>query len=128
VYSHAGLVAYRGEKMSKSLGNLVFVSALVEAGHDPRAIRLAILGQHYRTDWEWTDELLAEAEQRLATWQLWADGGVAGESVIENGLYAILSDDLDGPGALFFIDASAEGEPPTRGDLDAIDALLGIRL
>src|SRR5690606_28686092 len=67
VYAHAGMVALDGEKMSKSLGNLVFVSKLRESGTDPMAVRLAVLAQHYRADWEWTDELLRAAETRLAT-------------------------------------------------------------
>jgi len=49
-YAHAGMVRLGGEKMSKSLGNLVFVSALRESGIDPMAIRLAILAHHYRQD------------------------------------------------------------------------------
>ncbi len=69
VYAHSGMVAYQGAKMSKSLGNLVFVSKLRESGVDPMAIRLALLAHHYRSDWEWTDAVLAEAESRLARWR-----------------------------------------------------------
>jgi L-cysteine:1D-myo-inositol 2-amino-2-deoxy-alpha-D-glucopyranoside ligase len=68
-YAHAGMVRLDGEKISKSLGNLVFVSRLLEAGHDPMAIRLAILANHYRQDWDWTDEVLATATDRLAAWR-----------------------------------------------------------
>ncbi|HBU03039.1 MAG TPA: cysteine--tRNA ligase, partial [Acidimicrobiaceae bacterium] len=53
-WMHAGMVAYQGTKMSKSLGNLVFVSELVKTA-DPRAIRLALMRHHYRSDWEWFD-------------------------------------------------------------------------
>ena len=56
IYSHAGMVAYQGEKMSKSLGNLVLVSRLVDGGVDPRVIRLALLAENYKSDWEWTDD------------------------------------------------------------------------
>jgi L-cysteine:1D-myo-inositol 2-amino-2-deoxy-alpha-D-glucopyranoside ligase len=69
VYAHSGMVAYQGAKMSKSLGNLVFVSRLREAGTDPMAIRLALHAHHYRSDWEWTDDALSEAEARLARWR-----------------------------------------------------------
>jgi cysteinyl-tRNA synthetase len=69
VYAHSGMVAYEGQKMSKSLGNLVFVSRLRESGVDPMAIRLALLAHHYRSDWEWTDEVLSEAIARLANWR-----------------------------------------------------------
>src|SRR5207244_11164816 len=68
-YVHAGMVRLDGEKMSKSLGNLVFVSSLLADGTDPMAIRLAILAHHYRGDWDWTAAGLAAAEQRLARWR-----------------------------------------------------------
>jgi L-cysteine:1D-myo-inositol 2-amino-2-deoxy-alpha-D-glucopyranoside ligase len=68
-YAHAGMVRYDGEKMSKSLGNLVFVSGLLAAGTDPMAIRLAVLAHHYRHDWDWTDDGLAAAVERLARWR-----------------------------------------------------------
>ena len=68
-YAHAGMVRLDGEKMSKSLGNLVFVSRLVADGVDPMAIRLAILSQHYRGDWDWTAAGLAAAQDRLAHWR-----------------------------------------------------------
>ena len=60
-YAHAGMVAYDGEKMSKSRGNLVFVSALRNSDVDPMAIRLVLLRHHYRSDWEWTDAQLWDA-------------------------------------------------------------------
>ena len=69
VYAHSGMVAYQGAKMSKSLGNLVFVSRLRAAGVDPMAIRLALIAHHYRSDWEWTDAVLAEAQARLGRWR-----------------------------------------------------------
>jgi L-cysteine:1D-myo-inositol 2-amino-2-deoxy-alpha-D-glucopyranoside ligase len=69
LYSHTGLVAYHGAKMSKSRGNLVLVSTLVDSGVDARAIRLAVLSQQYRDDWEWTEDLLVAAQQRLASWR-----------------------------------------------------------
>ena len=51
---HSAMVAYEGEKMSKSLGNLVFISDLRETA-DPRAIRLALMHHHYRSGFEWHD-------------------------------------------------------------------------
>jgi L-cysteine:1D-myo-inositol 2-amino-2-deoxy-alpha-D-glucopyranoside ligase len=68
-YVHAGMVRLDGEKMSKSLGNLVFVSSLLATGTDPMAIRLAILAHHYRGDWDWTAAGLVAAERRLARWR-----------------------------------------------------------
>jgi L-cysteine:1D-myo-inositol 2-amino-2-deoxy-alpha-D-glucopyranoside ligase len=69
VYAHSGMVGYQGQKMSKSLGNLVFVSRLRSAGVDPMAIRLALVAHHYRSDWEWTGDVLAEAARRLDRWR-----------------------------------------------------------
>ena len=69
VYAHAGMVSYQGEKMSKSLGNLVFVSMLLADGVDPMAVRMALLAHHYRSDWEWTDAVLGDAQARLSRWR-----------------------------------------------------------
>jgi L-cysteine:1D-myo-inositol 2-amino-2-deoxy-alpha-D-glucopyranoside ligase len=66
VYAHSGMVGLDGEKMSKSKGNLVLVSRLRADGVDPMAIRLALLSQHYRSDWAWTDDLLQSATAQLA--------------------------------------------------------------
>jgi L-cysteine:1D-myo-inositol 2-amino-2-deoxy-alpha-D-glucopyranoside ligase len=68
-YAHVGLVGLAGEKMSKSQGNLVLVSQLLEQGCDPMALRLALLNHHYRADWSWTAADLARAEARLAGWR-----------------------------------------------------------
>jgi L-cysteine:1D-myo-inositol 2-amino-2-deoxy-alpha-D-glucopyranoside ligase len=51
---HSAMVAYEGEKMSKSLGNLVFVSDLLQVA-DSRAIRIALMLHHYRSGFEWHD-------------------------------------------------------------------------
>src|SRR3954466_13100731 len=68
IYVHAGMVGLDGEKMSKSRGNLVFVSKLLAAGADPRTIRLALLADHYRTDRMWVGEALDAGRARLAAW------------------------------------------------------------
>jgi L-cysteine:1D-myo-inositol 2-amino-2-deoxy-alpha-D-glucopyranoside ligase len=132
VYSHAGLVSYQGEKMSKSLGNLVLVSQLREQGVDPRAIRLAILDHHYRTDWEWTDALLGQAAARLERWTTGLRRSAMGDGdtreVIE-AIRAALVGDLDTPGALAIIDGAIDSgvdDPPSLRS--AVDALLGIRI
>ncbi|MEO6827819.1 MAG: cysteine--1-D-myo-inosityl 2-amino-2-deoxy-alpha-D-glucopyranoside ligase [Microbacteriaceae bacterium] len=135
LYSHAGLVSYQGEKMSKSLGNLVLVSRLRADGVDPRAIRLALLGQHYRSDWEWTDAVLADGVARLCAWQAWSTGADSGDpaapdtvGVVEE-LRAALREDLDTPTALRIIDRAIL--VPVRDPqllADAVRALLGIAL
>jgi L-cysteine:1D-myo-inositol 2-amino-2-deoxy-alpha-D-glucopyranoside ligase len=142
-YAHAGMVRLGGEKMSKSLGNLVFVSKLIAAGIDPMAIRLVILAHHYREDWDWTDEGLAAAEERLATWRAAVSGPAgagagadvtAAERVLA-GVRERIADDLDAPGALAVVDdwagaVLAGGGPGAGGRLvrDAVDAILGIAL
>ena len=77
-YAHAGMVRLDGEKMSKSLGNLVFVSRLVADGVDPMAVRLAIMAHHYRGDWDWTADGLAAAQDRLARWRAAVDRAASG--------------------------------------------------
>jgi L-cysteine:1D-myo-inositol 2-amino-2-deoxy-alpha-D-glucopyranoside ligase len=136
-YVHAGMVGLDGEKMSKSKGNLVFVSALRRAGRDPMAVRLVLLGHHYRTDWEWTEDELVAAEARLARWRT-ATAGTTGPPADEvlSGVRRHLADDLDAPGALAVVDAWAD-EALGAGGSDAdgpamvtavVDALLGVRL
>lgn len=134
---HTGMVGYQGEKMSKSLGNLVLVSALRAAGVDPMAVRLAVLAHHYRSDWEWTVEGLEAAQVRLARWRaaLSGVGGPEAESTLE-AVRAALADDLDAPRALAAVDAWADTALTLGGDVEgapglvarAVDALLGVRL
>ena len=66
-WMHVAMVYMDGQKMSKSLGNLVFVDALRKEW-DPRAIRLAIIEHHYRREWEWDDTLMPRNADRLARW------------------------------------------------------------
>jgi L-cysteine:1D-myo-inositol 2-amino-2-deoxy-alpha-D-glucopyranoside ligase len=139
-YVHAAMIGLDGEKMSKSRGNLVFVSKLRGEGVDPMAIRLALLSGHYRTDRAWTPDLLREAEQRLVTWRraVARDAGAPAAPVLQ-GLRERLSDDLDSPGAIALVDgwaartlAAGDGDDLEDGApmvvCDAVDALLGIAL
>ena len=73
---HAPMVELDGVKMSKSLGNLVFVSELVEKW-DPMAVRLAILDHSYRAPWSWHEGLLPVATDRLARWRAAGEGDAA---------------------------------------------------
>jgi L-cysteine:1D-myo-inositol 2-amino-2-deoxy-alpha-D-glucopyranoside ligase len=129
-YAHAGMVRLDGEKMSKSLGNLVFVSSLLAEGTDPMAVRLAILAHGYRHDWDWTQPGLAAAVERLARWRQAVRTASAGPvpagpvpggpgpgraawSVpsAESVLAAVrerLAEDLDAPGALAVVDRWAD--------------------
>ena len=72
-WMHTALIAKDGEKMSKSLGNLVFVDALRKEW-EPMAIRLGIIEHHYRTEWEWDDELMPRSARRLERWRAAAGG------------------------------------------------------
>jgi L-cysteine:1D-myo-inositol 2-amino-2-deoxy-alpha-D-glucopyranoside ligase len=118
-WMHTALIRKDGEKMSKSLGNLVFVDKLRETW-DPRAIRLAIIEHHYRTEWEWDDELMPRNGARLDAWNRCR----ARNPGLVDEVRSFLDDDLDTPAALGAIDAAA-----ARGDgvRDAA-ALLGVDL
>ena len=107
-YLHSGMVSLDGEKMSKSRGNLVFVSALRRDGVDPMAIRLALLSQHYRSDWSWTGDVLDVATRRLATWReaVRLTRGPSAADVLDH-IRQALARDLDAPAALATVDAWA---------------------
>jgi L-cysteine:1D-myo-inositol 2-amino-2-deoxy-alpha-D-glucopyranoside ligase len=132
-YVHAGMVGLDGTKMSKSLGNLVFVSQLRAEGVDPGALRLALLASHYRSDREWTDEELARGSARLATWStaVARSSGPSGEALLAY-VRAALANDLDTPAALELVDGwcAAEGDDTSAPALvrDVVDALLGVSL
>jgi L-cysteine:1D-myo-inositol 2-amino-2-deoxy-alpha-D-glucopyranoside ligase len=82
----------------------VFVEELV-ARAEPAAVRLALLDQHYRGDWEWHDETLSRAQSRLATWRSTLTTGRA--STVIDDVRRALDDDLDCPAALLAIDEAA---------------------
>jgi len=139
-YVHQAMVGLDGEKMSKSRGNLVLVSRLRADGHDPMAVRLALLARSYRNDWAWTDDLLAEGQARLDRWRDAVSrpaGPVAKATVAA--VRERLADDLDTPGALAAVDAwvaqldagpdSGAVDDAAPGEVaDAVEALLGVRL
>ncbi|NUO58163.1 MAG: cysteine--1-D-myo-inosityl 2-amino-2-deoxy-alpha-D-glucopyranoside ligase, partial [Hamadaea sp.] len=109
-YVHAGMIGLHGEKMSKSRGNLVFVSRLRADHVDPNALRLALVADHYRADRQWTDDLLKAAEQRLARWRAAASApaGPSGAALLA-GVRTALTDDLDTPKALALVDEWVDG-------------------
>ncbi len=132
-YVHAGMVGLDGEKMSKSLGNLVFVSRLLAAGTEPGALRLALLDRPYRQDRMWDDSALAGGETRLAAWRAAVDrsSGPDGPALLA-AVRAALADDLDTPAALVAMDAwsATEGADESAPALARalVDALLGVAL
>ncbi len=102
-WMHVAMVFMNGSKMSKSLGNLEFVDRLRKQ-HDPRAIRLALIANHYRTEWEWSTASMSSAQQRLALWSGATSGdGYAGLEDVRSAL----DDDLNTPAAIDEIDRAA---------------------
>ena len=136
-YVHSGMVAWQGHKMSKSRGNLVFISQLVREGTDPMAIRLALLAHHYRTDWVWTPHGLEGAGERLQRWTAASQlpYGPPVDPLIDR-VREVLADDLRTPSALDAVDswvhtALTRGgqDPASPGEMATlVDTLLGIRL
>ncbi|WP_263248437.1 cysteine--1-D-myo-inosityl 2-amino-2-deoxy-alpha-D-glucopyranoside ligase [Saccharopolyspora rosea] len=136
-YCHAGMIGLDGEKMSKSKGNLVFVSRLRGDRVDPMAIRLALLDGHYRTDRSWTADVLTAGAARLARWRqaVALPAGPAAEPVVDR-IRDRLADDLDTEQALRAVDAWVDEALAGSGtDADApqavratVDALLGVEL
>ena len=135
-YVHQAMVGYQGEKMSKSKGNLVLVSALRAEGVDPMAIRLLLLAHHYRRDWEYTPSLLTAAHARLECWReaLSVNHGEPVEAT-QAAVRAALANDLDTPAALAAVDGWADrtlagtwDDAAAPGILSrTLDALLGMR-
>ena len=121
-WMHQAMVRMDGEKMSKSLGNLVFVCDLRKEW-DPMAIRLMIIENHYRTAWEWDDTLMPRNRDRLDAWTSACAGGGDDLGVLAD-VRSALDDDLDTPGAIAAVDAAA-----VRGlGVRSAAALLGVDL
>ena len=119
-WMHVAMVFKDGEKMSKSLGNLVFVDKL-RTEWDPRSIRMAIIEHSYRREWEWDDELMPRNHARLVAWKGSVGGTVS--DVLEQ-VRMCLDNDLDTPGAVAAMDAAAaQGH-----DVSTAASLLGVEL
>ena len=123
LWLHVGMVGLDGTKMSKSLGNLVFVGDLVKEW-EPMSVRVALLGHHYRHDWDWRDEDLVRAAGRLERWRETSLGSSRGRDESLAPVRQALDDDLDAPRALRALDELAgRGLPVSAGA-----ALLGVDL
>ncbi len=137
-YLHTGMVGLDGEKMSKSKGNLVFVSKLLKSGVDPMVIRFALLQNRYSSDRMWTDDVLHQATLKVAKLRsALARMEVAQTSTVIDGVISALSDDLDTPKALELLDVWASNTESAKsseligsaGELSrALDSLLGLAL
>lgn len=117
-WMHVGMVYLGGQKMSKSLGNLVFVGDLLKE-YEAAAVRLSILSNHYRSHWEWDPVTLDEASERLALWRSAGEGEAAVEEVRK-----ALREDLDAQGAIAAIDTAARAGQ----GVSVAAALLGVYL
>ena len=134
-YVHAGMIGLDGAKMSKSLGNLIFVSRLINDGIEPMAIRLALLGHHYRSDHMWGSSEIAHASVFLQRIRLnLARMEVAPTENVIADLISALSNDLDTVRALEVIaawcTATENGSSGgSAGQLSRVlDDLLGLAL
>ena len=134
-YVHAGMIGLDGEKMSKSKGNLVFVSQLLRDGVDPMAIRIALMSHHYREDHMWESAELREAKSFLDELQVALSRmEVAPTDVVIEEIISALSHDIDTPRALkalksWIVDTNEGAVGGKPGELSrALDALLGIAI
>ncbi|MDQ3538486.1 MAG: cysteine--tRNA ligase [Actinomycetota bacterium] len=121
---HAGMVSLDDVKMSKSLGNLVFVGDLLER-FEGGAVRRYLLGHHYRSTWSYHDEGLQEAAVGLKRWRD-AAGSDAQRPDLAATFFSALDDDLDTPAAIQALDSAAEAG--AGGTVRQLAAVLGFTL
>ncbi len=134
-FVNTGMVGLDGEKMSKSKGNLVFVSKLLAKGVDPMVIRYALLGGHYSSDRMWNNDLLNTAHEEVsAIRSALSREGVAETLPVIQRIVDCLANDLDTAGALSAIlqwsKATQTGATGgSAGEMSrALDLLLGLAL
>jgi L-cysteine:1D-myo-inositol 2-amino-2-deoxy-alpha-D-glucopyranoside ligase len=120
-WMHTGAVGYEGEKMSKSLGNLVFVGDLLRR-HPPSVIRRYLLSKHYRQDWTFREQELHDTALPEADDQIEPD-------LMHRDFYAALDEDLDTPAALRVLDrAKSSADPAVKALVEEAAAILGLDL
>ena len=95
---HNGFVDMGAEKMSKSLGNVVTVDALLAEGHRGETLRFALMSGHYRSPLPWTKALVTQSKATLDG--LYRKAGDAGAGAIDHGVIEAISDDLNTPLAI----------------------------
>ncbi len=127
-WMHIAMVRHQGEKMSKSLGNLVMVRDLLQRGYSGEAIRAYLLSYHYRTAWEYDEDKLHQAVTRIERYAAASRAdAVAGGNPLDARPYqdrfvAALDDDLDTPAALAILDELADALLAATGKRDLIAA------
>ena len=134
-YVHTGMIGLDGEKMSKSKGNLVFVSELINKGIDPMVIRWALLSGHYQSDRQWSSELLNFASLNVEKVRTaLSRTEVAASNDLIQSIILDLANNLDTPSSLDRLVSWADksekdGNVNQSGEVSrAIDALLGLTL
>jgi L-cysteine:1D-myo-inositol 2-amino-2-deoxy-alpha-D-glucopyranoside ligase len=134
-YVHSGMIGLDGVKMSKSLGNLVFVSKLVASGVDPMAIRWALMESHYSTDRSWSDELLESSVQWIERFRrALSMMEVAPTKPVIDEIISAQADNLDTKRSLKAIkkwvtDSENQSSGGVAGELSrAVDSILGLAL
>jgi L-cysteine:1D-myo-inositol 2-amino-2-deoxy-alpha-D-glucopyranoside ligase len=134
-YSHSGMIGLDGEKMSKSKGNLVFVSKLRQEGVSPALIRIALFANRYSTDRMWSRELVDEANKLLARLlSALSRQEVAPTFEVVQEIVNAISDDLNTPKVFDLLNTwslkTEEGQVGgSPGEISrALDTYLGITL
>lgn len=134
-YVHSAMIHLDGEKMSKSKGNLVFVSKLLSQGIDPMVIRWALLSGHYQQDRSWSDELLQKSTSEVSLLRsALAQSEVAETKELIQSIISDLANNLDTPASLNRLIAwakSSQSSPKVNESglvSRGIDSLLGLAL
>jgi L-cysteine:1D-myo-inositol 2-amino-2-deoxy-alpha-D-glucopyranoside ligase len=128
-YCHVGMVSYQGSKMSKSKGNLVFVHQLIDEGISPMVIRLALMSHHWRSDWEYTKELIDESKELYSELSKKFKGKFISQ-IDQDKVIEIMLNDLDAPKVLSFLkEAKPLSDSQNNVSIDLmLEALLGLKL
>lgn len=133
IYAHTGMIGLDGDKMSKSKGNLVFISKLLSQGIDPMVIRTNLMSEHYRADRMWSEQSLEKTSTQVSRIRsVLSREVVAPTASLINKIVAALANDLDTPAVFRAIDqwcaATETGEVGgSAGEISrAFDSLLGL--
>jgi L-cysteine:1D-myo-inositol 2-amino-2-deoxy-alpha-D-glucopyranoside ligase len=128
-FCHVGMVSYQGSKMSKSKGNLVFVHQLIDEGISPMVIRLALMSHHWRSDWEYTKELIDESKELYSELSKKFNGKFISQTD-QDKIIEIMLDDLDAPKVISFLkEAKPLSDSQSNVSIDLLlEALLGLKL
>jgi L-cysteine:1D-myo-inositol 2-amino-2-deoxy-alpha-D-glucopyranoside ligase len=128
-YCHVGMVSYQGSKMSKSKGNLVFVHQLIDEGISPMVIRLALVSHHWRSDWEYTKDLIEESKEFYSELSKKFKGKFISQ-VDQDKVIEIMLNDLDAPEVLSFLkEVKPLSDSQNNVSIDSLlEALLGLKL